>query len=114
MCAPRKSRKTQTASSFVHQERIRTAGTFDFPVRTHLVGSTTSPTAWRRSAVGMSVLGLEPEAVQAGIAALPGIPGRMERIEMGQDFSAIVDFAHTPNALQAGFGSRALDDRRAG
>jgi UDP-N-acetylmuramoyl-L-alanyl-D-glutamate--2,6-diaminopimelate ligase len=55
----------------------------------------------------MSVLGLQPEAVQAGIAALPGIPGRMERIEMGQDFSAIVDFAHTPNAL-----NRALEAAR--
>jgi len=28
------------------------------------------------------------------------VPGRMERIEMGQDFAAIVDFAHTPNALK--------------
>ena len=29
-----------------------------------------------------------------------GIPGRMERIELGQDFMVIVDFAHTPNALR--------------
>lgn len=28
-----------------------------------------------------------------------GIPGRMERIDLGQKFTAIVDFAHTPNAL---------------
>jgi UDP-N-acetylmuramoyl-L-alanyl-D-glutamate--2,6-diaminopimelate ligase len=31
--------------------------------------------------------------------ALPGIPGRMERIHEGQAYMAIVDFAHTPNAL---------------
>ncbi|MHB8747632.1 MAG: UDP-N-acetylmuramoyl-L-alanyl-D-glutamate--2,6-diaminopimelate ligase [Aggregatilineales bacterium] len=37
--------------------------------------------------------------VQAGLDALPPIPGRMERIDAGQDFLAIVDFAHTPNAL---------------
>jgi UDP-N-acetylmuramoyl-L-alanyl-D-glutamate--2,6-diaminopimelate ligase len=40
-------------------------------------------------------------AIQAGVAALQGVTGRMERIEEGQDFSAIVDFAHTPAALEA-------------
>ncbi len=38
--------------------------------------------------------------LQAGLDALPPIPGRMERIEAGQDYLAIVDFAHTPNALR--------------
>lgn len=46
-------------------------------------------------------LGVEPQIAAQGIAALEGIPGRMERIEMGQNFTAIVDFAHTPNALKA-------------
>ncbi len=45
-------------------------------------------------------LGIAPEIAAKGIANLPGIPGRMERIDMGQDFTAIVDFAHTPNALK--------------
>ena len=45
-------------------------------------------------------LGIDPIIAAQGIANLPGIPGRMERIEMGQDFTAIVDFAHTPNALK--------------
>jgi UDP-N-acetylmuramoyl-L-alanyl-D-glutamate--2,6-diaminopimelate ligase len=31
---------------------------------------------------------------------MQGVPGRMERIDLGQDFTAIVDFAHTPNALR--------------
>lgn len=39
-------------------------------------------------------------AVAQGVAAVAGIPGRMERIDEGQDFTAIVDFAHTPNALR--------------
>ncbi len=38
--------------------------------------------------------------LQAGLDALPPIPGRMERIDAGQDYLAIVDFAHTPNALR--------------
>jgi UDP-N-acetylmuramoyl-L-alanyl-D-glutamate--2,6-diaminopimelate ligase len=50
-------------------------------------------------AVTAGGLGVEPQAAGAGIALLEGIPGRMERIELGQDFTAMVDFAHTPNAL---------------
>jgi UDP-N-acetylmuramoyl-L-alanyl-D-glutamate--2,6-diaminopimelate ligase len=37
-----------------------------------------------------------------------GVPGRMERVDRGQPFIAIVDFAHTPNAL-----ARALETVRA-
>ncbi len=44
--------------------------------------------------------GVDPEAAQAGIAALHAIPGRMELLDLGQAFTAIVDFAHTPNALR--------------
>ncbi len=39
------------------------------------------------------------EAMQRTISAVNGVTGRMERIELGQDFTVIVDFAHTPNAL---------------
>jgi len=80
---------------------------FDLPLKTRLAGSYNVSNCLAAVVVGVSVLGLEKEVVQAGIAALPGIPGRMERIEMGQDFSAIVDFAHTPNALK-----RALESGR--
>ncbi|MBI5702933.1 MAG: UDP-N-acetylmuramoyl-L-alanyl-D-glutamate--2,6-diaminopimelate ligase [Chloroflexota bacterium] len=45
-------------------------------------------------------LGIEPQVAARGIASLTGIPGRMERIDLGQPFTAIVDFAHTPNALK--------------
>lgn len=51
-------------------------------------------------AATVSGLGLAPEAAREGIASLAGITGRMERIDLGQDFTAIVDFAHTPNALR--------------
>src|SRR5262249_21729282 len=45
--------------------------------------------------------------IKAGIEATPPVPGRMERIDEGQNFLAIVDFAHTPNALR-----RALEAAR--
>ena len=40
------------------------------------------------------------QAIPQAIANLPQIPGRMEKIDEGQDFLAIVDFAHTPDALE--------------
>jgi UDP-N-acetylmuramoyl-L-alanyl-D-glutamate--2,6-diaminopimelate ligase len=46
-----------------------------------------------------TALNISGEAIRAGVQAMRGIPGRMERIHRGQPFTAIVDFAHTPNAL---------------
>ncbi len=45
-------------------------------------------------------LGIAPAAVQVGIAEMRGVSGRMERIEAGQDFLALVDFAHSPASLE--------------
>jgi UDP-N-acetylmuramoyl-L-alanyl-D-glutamate--2,6-diaminopimelate ligase len=45
-------------------------------------------------------LGWNLEAVVAGIATLPGVPGRLESIEEGQPFTVLVDYAHTPDSLQ--------------
>ncbi|MFN7209898.1 MAG: UDP-N-acetylmuramoyl-L-alanyl-D-glutamate--2,6-diaminopimelate ligase, partial [Aggregatilineales bacterium] len=58
-------------------------------------------------------LGVPPEAIRRGIESLPPIPGRMERIDEGQAFIAIVDFAHTPNALEKALRAvRSLTDGR--
>jgi UDP-N-acetylmuramoyl-L-alanyl-D-glutamate--2,6-diaminopimelate ligase len=43
---------------------------------------------------------LEIDFVRLGIEKLKGIPGRMEKIDLGQEFLCFVDFAHTPNALE--------------
>lgn len=45
-------------------------------------------------------LGVAWDVIKQGIAAVNLIPGRVERIDEGQDFIAMVDFAHTPNALK--------------
>jgi len=37
----------------------------------------------------------------AGVAACPGVPGRLEPVEAGQDFTVLVDYSHKPGALQA-------------
>ncbi|MEJ2012951.1 MAG: UDP-N-acetylmuramoyl-L-alanyl-D-glutamate--2,6-diaminopimelate ligase [Anaerolineales bacterium] len=59
------------------------------------------------------VLGIPPEVVVDGLESFQGVPGRMERIDLGQPFTAIVDFAHTPNALRRALETaRQLTDRR--
>ncbi len=58
-------------------------------------------------------LGGDPVYARSGVAALKAIPGRMERIHEGQAYTAIVDFAHTPNALdQAIAAARTMTDGR--
>lgn len=49
------------------------------------------------------VSGVPEEAAAAGLKALSGVPGRMERIDVGQNFFAFVDFAYTDEALQRAF-----------
>jgi UDP-N-acetylmuramoyl-L-alanyl-D-glutamate--2,6-diaminopimelate ligase len=53
------------------------------------------------AAIGISIsAGLSIDQAAEGLATAPPIPGRMERVEEGQPFSVIVDYAHTPESLQ--------------
>lgn len=49
--------------------------------------------------------GLDPVGVAAGIAQGAGVPGRLERVEAGQDFLVVVDYAHKPDAVEAAIGA---------
>ncbi|WUG39246.1 UDP-N-acetylmuramoyl-L-alanyl-D-glutamate--2,6-diaminopimelate ligase [Kitasatospora sp. NBC_00458] len=49
--------------------------------------------------------GLPLDRAVAGIAAVPGVPGRLERVDAGQPYVAVVDYAHKPDALEAVLGS---------
>lgn len=62
--------------------------------------------AWNAAAAygAARALGIAPETAAAGLARAGGVPGRLERIEAGQPFAVVVDYAHTPDAL-----GRALD-----
>lgn len=51
------------------------------------------------------VLGLDLALVQQGLQSVGAISGRMERIDRGQPFLVLVDFAHTPNALEKAIGA---------
>jgi UDP-N-acetylmuramoyl-L-alanyl-D-glutamate--2,6-diaminopimelate ligase len=77
-----------------------------FELRTVLVGDYNVSNILAATTAALA-LGMPAQAIQEGVWDVTGIVGRMERIDEGQDFTALVDFAHTPNALQ-----RALETAR--
>ncbi|HTH71741.1 MAG TPA: UDP-N-acetylmuramoyl-L-alanyl-D-glutamate--2,6-diaminopimelate ligase [Candidatus Pristimantibacillus sp.] len=46
------------------------------------------------------VLGLSNEEILAGVDSVAAVPGRLERVDEGQPFDVVVDYAHTPDALE--------------
>lgn len=69
-------------------------------VELRLPGSWNVANALAAAAVGHA-LGLEPDAIAVGLSSLAAVPGRMERIDAGQPFTVLVDYAHTPEALRS-------------
>ncbi|MCC7362568.1 MAG: UDP-N-acetylmuramoyl-L-alanyl-D-glutamate--2,6-diaminopimelate ligase [Anaerolineales bacterium] len=79
---------------------LRGLGGLAHPAATSLVGAYNLSNALAALTATVGGLGLAPATAARGLAALPGVPGRLERLDLGQPFTAIVDFAHTPNALR--------------
>ena len=48
----------------------------------------------------LAAAGVDPERAAAGIGSVD-VPGRVQRVDRGQDFLAVVDYAHKPAALEA-------------
>jgi UDP-N-acetylmuramoyl-L-alanyl-D-glutamate--2,6-diaminopimelate ligase len=51
--------------------------------------------------VALVEAGVGLAAAVAGVAACPGPPGRLERVDRGQDFTVLVDYSHKPGAVEA-------------
>jgi len=69
------------------------------PIQTPLLGRFNVYNAL--AAAGACLLaGLPPEAVARGLAQFAGVPGRVQRIEAGQPFLTVVDFAHNADSLE--------------
>jgi UDP-N-acetylmuramoyl-L-alanyl-D-glutamate--2,6-diaminopimelate ligase len=86
---------------------------FQVLVSSHLMGEYNVSNCLAAMAVAIRGLGIDPAIAAQGISKLYLIPGRWERIDLGQSFTAIVDFAHTPNALRVVIESaRKMTDKR--
>nr|WP_290667403.1 UDP-N-acetylmuramoyl-L-alanyl-D-glutamate--2,6-diaminopimelate ligase [Ardenticatena sp.] len=83
-----------------------------FEVRTHLLGPFNVYNVLAAVAAGIAH-GADIPAIQAGIAAVQRVKGRMEPVDMGQPFLVLIDFAHTPISLeQALTAARAMTNGR--
>ncbi len=76
------------------------------PMETQLIGefNVSNILCAASAALGM---GVAPEQIRKGVASLSSVLGRMQRMDCGQDFLAVVDFAHSPASLE-----RALETLR--
>ena len=72
----------------------------DLDVHVPLLGRFNASNAAAALAAGIA-LGIDRETIVRGLESVGRVPGRLERIEAGQPFQVVVDYAHTPDALRA-------------
>lgn len=90
-----------TILPYTIKEVNRTGVMFSFDkkiVQLNLFGAFSATNAMAAAALGRA-LGLSDEMIIDGLERIDGIPGRIERIELGQDFTVIVDYAFEPVAV---------------
>lgn len=76
----------------------------DIKIQTQIPGKFNVYNSLATIAVGQK-LGLTNSEISSGIASLSSVEGRMNHVHAGQDFEVIVDYAHTPDALEKVFES---------
>ena len=83
-----------------------------FDVASPLLGRFQVSNILGAAAAGLA-LGVSEKDVAAAIAAVDKVPGRLERVEAGQPYRILVDYAHTPDALERLLASvRELTDKK--
>jgi UDP-N-acetylmuramoyl-L-alanyl-D-glutamate--2,6-diaminopimelate ligase len=85
-----------TAGGVSYQTKI---GDEEFTIQCRIPGSFNVSNSLAAVCVGY-VLGLNREQIEQGISALEGVEGRMNRVDEGQAFEVIVDYAHTPDSFE--------------
>ncbi len=70
-----------------------------FEIESPLIGRINVYNILAACGAGLSY-GLDPEIISNGIASLRSVPGRFERVDEGQPFVVVVDYAHTDDALR--------------
>ena len=74
-------------------------GSETYKINCNLPGSFNVFNSLAALCVGRAI-GLTKTQIEQGIGALEGVEGRMTRIDEGQDFDVIVDYAHTPDSFE--------------
>lgn len=71
----------------------------NFKLRLKIAGNYNLANALAAAAVG-TILGIRKTLISQALGKFQGVKGRMQEIDMGQDFQVFIDFAHTPYALE--------------
>jgi UDP-N-acetylmuramoyl-L-alanyl-D-glutamate--2,6-diaminopimelate ligase len=71
----------------------------ELKIATSLIGAFNVSNCLAAAATALQA-GIDPTAIEEGIAQLKSVPGRFEAVDVGQPFSVVVDYAHTPDSLQ--------------
>jgi UDP-N-acetylmuramoyl-L-alanyl-D-glutamate--2,6-diaminopimelate ligase len=105
----RASNVSSTARGLEFDVRI---GGRSVPVRSPLIGKFNVYNILAACCAGLS-LGLDRETITRGVEMCSAVPGRFERVDEGQPFTVVVDYAHTDDALRNVIqAARALNPRR--
>ena len=57
------------------------------------------------AAAAARALGIDDDAIKRGLEAVERVPGRFDAVDEGQSFTVLVDYAHTPSALEVALAS---------
>lgn len=79
--------------------RVLIRGDKELEVKLQLLGDHNLYNALAAIGVGVSQ-GLDLGAIKEGLEAVSSVPGRFEQVKCGQDYTVVVDYAHTPDALE--------------
>jgi UDP-N-acetylmuramoyl-L-alanyl-D-glutamate--2,6-diaminopimelate ligase len=70
----------------------------ELKVKTSLIGAFNLSNCLAAVALSLEA-GVDPAAIEAGLAAVKAVPGRFEAVDAGQPFAVVVDYSHKPDAL---------------
>lgn len=70
-----------------------------FEVKLPVTGAFNAQNALGAASVSLG-MGLPPEAVISGLEEMPQVPGRLQKIRLSNGVTVLIDYAHTPDALQ--------------
>jgi UDP-N-acetylmuramoyl-L-alanyl-D-glutamate--2,6-diaminopimelate ligase len=79
-------------------EFVAVSDAHELKISTSLIGAFNVSNCLAAAATALQA-GIEPAAIEQGIADLQAVPGRFESIDAGQPYSVVVDYAHTPDSL---------------